>query len=60
MRCQEAGRSIGAVGAGGEFAPDEVDGKGEDGEDEEKVDFSVRDMAEEHFWEPEDGQDGRE
>lgn len=56
----EVARSIRAVGAGGEFAPDEVDGEGEDGEDEQKVDFTVRHMAEEDFYEPEDGQDRRE
>lgn len=31
--------------------------KGEGGKDEQKVDFAVRDVAEEDFCEPEDGQD---
>ena len=53
-------RSVAAFGAGGEFSPDEVDGEGEDGEDEQKVDWSVRDMAEEDCDEPEDGQHGGE
>jgi len=57
---EAAGRSAAAVGAGGEFAPDEVDGEGEDGENEQKVDSSVRDAAEEDFDEPEDGQHGGE
>jgi len=37
-----------------------VNGEGEDGEDEQKVDWAVRDVAEEDFDEPEDGQDGGE
>jgi hypothetical protein len=52
----EDARSVAAFGAGGEFSPDEVDGEGEDGEDEQKVNFPVRDVAEENFDEPEDGQ----
>ena len=57
---EAAGRSAAAVGAGGEFSPDEVNGEGEDGEDEQKVDWAVRDVAEEDFDEPEDGQHGGE
>ena len=49
-----------AVGAGGESSPDEVSGEGEDGEDEEEVHFAVRDVAEEDFDEPEDGEHGGE
>ena len=57
---QEEGGSVAAFGAGGEFTPDEVDGEGEDGEDEQKVDGAVRDVAEEDFDEPEDGEHGGE
>jgi hypothetical protein len=57
---REAARSVAAFAAGGEFSPDEVNGEGEDGEDEQKVDFSVRDVAEEDCEEPEDGQHGGE
>lgn len=49
-----------AVGAGGEFAPHKVDGEGEHGEYKQEVDFYVRHVAKKDFYEPEDGQYGRE